>query len=85
MPVAAEGLVRDHLVKLGAILGQMVDDHELLAIEKLGEIVIRQDEHNALRREYQFWQRSLGNVFGVEPNFYDQRFKHSGINAPVIH
>lgn len=81
----AEGLVRDHLTKLAAILCQMVEDHELLAIERLGEISIRMDEHDALRKEYSFWQRSLANVFGIVPNPFDQRFGRGGLNAPVIH
>ena len=81
----AEGLVRDHLTKLAGILNQMVDDHELLAIERLGEITIRQTEHDALRREYGFWQRSLGNVFGIQPNPFDQRFSGRSLNVAVIH
>jgi len=81
----SEGIVRDILGKLGGILSQMVDDHELLAIERLGEITIRKDEHDALRKEYLFWQRSLGNVFGVRPNPYDQRFLGNSINVSVIH
>ena len=81
----SEGIVRDLLNKLGGILGQMVDDHELLAIERLGEITIRKDEHDALRKEYLFWQKSLANIFGVRPNFYDQRFQGAGINVTVIH
>ena len=81
----SEGIVRTLIARLDNILAQMVDDHELLAIERLGEITIRKDEHNALRKEYQFWQHSLGNVFGVRPNPYDQRFLGGGINVPVIH
>lgn len=53
---------------------QMLGDQELLAVTKIGEIEIRPDEFKQLVRQYQYWQGGLGNLFGVAPYPYDQRF-----------
>ncbi len=70
----ATGEVRRHLAILDGVLEQMLADQELLAVTKVDEIDIRQDEFAQLVRQYMFWRSSLGNVFGVGPNPFDQRF-----------
>lgn len=77
--------VRRHLAILDQLEAQMVEDHELLAVNTVGEIDIREDEQEALDKRYQRWQRSLGNLLGCYPNPYDKRFAGSSINVPVSH
>jgi hypothetical protein len=86
---AAESECRRLVGILDKIECQMVDDQELLAVEKVDEIGISAKEMPRLRIEYQHWQRALGNLLGVPPNPYDQRFGGysggSGLNASVCH
>jgi len=84
----------DEVRRLVAILDgveqQIIDDQELLAVSKVDEIDIRQDEFKQLVKQYLFWQASLANLMGIPPNPFDQRFAPyangaGGINANVIH
>lgn len=81
----AEGQLRKLIVTLDAIEEQMTGDMELLAVEAIDEIKIRQDEFEQLLRQYKHWQLAMGNILGVPPNPFDQRFMGAGggINAPV--
>lgn len=84
---AAEGQVRRMLTIMDALEEQMLADQELLAVVKVDEIEIRQDEFDQILKQYQHWQRGLGNLLGVPPNPYDQRFLGAGggINVSVDH
>jgi hypothetical protein len=77
------------LDRLDRIEQQIDDDTENLAVDKLGDIELRKDEFNELIVRYQWWQSALGNLFGVMPNPWDQRFTSwtggGGINVPVNH
>jgi predicted Zn-dependent protease len=76
--------VRRHVQILDTIEQQKIDDLELLAVTKVGEIEIRQDEQEALDRQYERWQASLANLLGIYPNPWDKR-NESGFNVPVMH
>lgn len=75
---------RRHIQILDQIEDQMVADHELLAVTKVGEIDIRKDEQEALENRYDRWRQSLANLLGVYPNPFDKR-RGPGINVPVSH
>ena len=77
-------LVRKHLQVLDGIEQQKIDDLELLAVTKVGEIEIRADEQQALEQQYERWQASLANCLGIYPNPWDKR-GGSGLNVPVLH
>lgn len=82
---AAESEVRRHIAILNKIEGQLIDDLELLAVDRVDEIVIRGTEMRELRKEYQFWRDALANMLSIYPNAWDQRFANSGINVGVKH
>ena len=75
--------VRRHIQILDTIEQQKVDDLELLAVNKVGEIDIRPDEQQALDGQYLRWQASLANLLGIYPNPWDKR-NAGGINVPVL-
>jgi hypothetical protein len=79
----AEGEVRRHLAILDATEAQMLDDRELLAVNKVDELGIRPTEMKELRNEYLYWRMSLCNLLGVYPNPFDRRFANMGINVAV--
>lgn len=78
----AEGIVRQQMARLDCIEQQMVCDLELLAVKQIESIQINPDEMARLRREYRHHQRTLGNMLGVVPNPFDQRFPNA-INMSV--
>ena len=80
----AEVEARRHLSILDGLETQMVCDHELLAVEQVGEIKVRKDEQEALDKRYEHWRNALANVMGVIPNPFDKRFQ-GGVNVPVRH
>lgn len=82
---AAENMVRILLDRLDGIEAQMLEDQELLAVKQVDEIEINGEEFDKLTQQYQHWQKSLGNLLGIPPNPYDQRFMGagSGINIGV--
>jgi len=77
--------VRRHLQILDGLQQQMVDDHELLAVHKLGEIEVNEKEQQGLTRRYDWWVDSLCQLFEIARNPYDRRLTGSGagINARV--
>ncbi len=81
---SAEVQAKNIVTKMDLIEEQMTGDLELLAVNKVGEIEINPDEMQKLRKEYRYWQRSLGNLLGVPPNPYDQRYG-STLTVPVQH
>jgi hypothetical protein len=78
--------VRRHIQILDSIEEQMVGDHELLAVEKLGEITVNTKEQYRLTQRYDYWVNSLCNLLGVYRNPFDRRIGGggaTGINAQV--
>jgi hypothetical protein len=77
--------VRRHLQILDSIEEQMVEDHELLAVEALGEITVNTKEQDKLTRRYDYWVDSLCNLLGADRNPFDKRLNSggAGINARV--
>jgi hypothetical protein len=81
---AAAPQVRRHLTILDGLEAQMVDDAELMAVDQIGDIRVNQKEQMQLESKYDYWRRSLANLFGTVPNPYDQRFAGgNGVNVPV--
>ena len=70
----SELLCRELIGTLDSIEGQMKGDLELLSVVKIGEIEVNPQEQGMLKRAYKHWQAALGNLLGVVPNPYDQRF-----------
>ena len=73
---------------LDLIEEQMVQDLELLAVNKVGSIDIRADEQRQLKDQYKHWQGAMCNILGAIANPYDARFgggSGGGINVPVQH
>lgn len=84
----AESRVRKILETLDKVEDQMVDDLDLLAVNQVDEIQVREKEQEQLVYSYMFWRNSLANLFGVVANPYDKRFFGTGamgINVPVLH
>lgn len=87
---AAVPRVRQHLETLDNIESQMVGNHELLQIKKIGEIEVNSTgedrEQRQLRQSYNYWVDSLCNMLGVSRNPFDKRLGHfgtGGINVRV--
>ncbi len=82
----AEEEVRRHLRILERLEEQDIEDSELLAVLKVGEIETNPRELAILfQQQYRKWQRSLANIFGVQPNPFDSRFAGMGVSIPVVH
>lgn len=81
----AEIEVRRIVGILDKIEAQKVEDLELLAINKIGEIDVNDAEQSKLDREYDKWVASLCNLLAIPRNPYDQRKMGStgGINVRV--
>lgn len=83
----ALGETRRHLSILDQLEEQMIEDHELAAVNKLGEIDINQKEQVQLTRRYDYWVNSLANVMGIIRNPFDKRLGSGGsggINLRVV-
>lgn len=79
----AETEARRLVSVLDQIEAQQVNDLELLATTKVGEIEVNDTEQAKLKVQYRHWQQALGNLLGVSPNPYDMRFRNSGLNVGV--
>jgi len=77
--------VRRHLQILDSLEEQMVFDHELLAVESLGEITVNNREQYQLTQRYDYWVNSLCNLLGAYRNPFDKRWGSGGpsVNARV--
>lgn len=90
LPEALPQVTR-HIEILDNLEAQILEDQELLAVTKVDEIDIRQDEFIQLAKQYHYWRSGLGNIFGVPPNPFDQRFMSwggaslGGMNMSVRH
>ncbi len=81
---AAEAIARRVITQLDEIEKQMGCNVENAAVNKLGNIELRADAFPELTKQYDYWRKSLANIFGVPPNQFDQRFGGGGgINVPV--
>lgn len=80
--------LRQLLMNLETIEGQMIGDLELMAVNRLDEIEINQKEQRQLLRSYDYWVAALGNLLGCTRNPFDQRLSapgRGGVNASVQH
>lgn len=81
--------VRRHLQILDGLEDQMVNNHELMQIQKIDTIVVNSTgahrEQKELRKAYDDWVDSLANLFGVIRNPFDKRLRNYGrsINTRV--
>lgn len=75
--------VRRLVAVLDGIEAQMIGDHELAAVNKLGEIEINQQEQAQLTRRYDYWAAALANILGTYRNPFDRRLAVGGINVRV--
>ncbi len=77
--------LRRHMQILDSLEEQMVCDHELMAVKKLGEIEVNDKEQLQLTQRYNYWVDSLCNIMGVVRNPFDKRLDSggTGINARV--
>ncbi len=77
-----------HLGILDAIEQQKLDDHELMAVNQVGEIAINQREQEQLLAQYNYWVESLANLLGSCRNPFDKRLPQNrsggGLNARVM-
>ena len=84
----AEGKARELLVRCETIEQQIFDDAELLVVNEVGSIKIREDEMAALWKQYDMWRNALANIFAVPPHPFDFRFNNpavGGINVKFNH
>ncbi len=83
--VAALPLVRRLLGFLDATENQRFEDQENLAVDRIGSIELREDEQDALAKNYQYWQGRLVNALGIVVNPYSKvpGDGGGGINSPV--
>lgn len=82
---AALPKLRQLLGVLDTIEAQMVDDLELLAVDRIDTIDINPDEQKRLVQRYDYWVNALCNVLGLARNPFDARKynQQGGINAGV--
>ena len=75
-----EARVREILGVLDTIEGRMSSGAiRRLAATKVGEIGIREDEEDALEKEYRRWGFRLGEALGCSPNLMSKRYSGGGI------
>lgn len=80
----AESQVREAIARCDAVLAQILENQDLLAVSAVDEITIRENEFEQLLKRYEFWRNDLMNFLGVYVNPWDKRFYgRSGINVPV--
>lgn len=77
--------IRNILIVLEQIEAQMIQDHELLAVESLGEIKVNTREQEKLTARYDYWASALANLLGVYRNPFDKRLTSRGPNVGVQH
>ncbi len=82
---AAFPLVREMLNRCEVTEQQLFDNQENLAVNKVCDIELREDEMEQLDKRYDRWRLALANAFGIYPNPFDKRgLGGPGLNAPVI-
>lgn len=78
-------LIRDLLNVLDGLELIMVQDHDLAAVNTVGEITLNQKEQSQLDSRYERWLAKLENIMGVARNPFDKIPQRKGINARVSH
>jgi hypothetical protein len=72
------------LTNLEIIEQQSVDDLELLAVNRVGDIEVSDKEHSRLLKQYDRWVGALCNLLGIQRNVFDKRGQGSSLNARVV-
>lgn len=80
----ALGLIRELINVCDSIEAQMIEDHELLAVTKVGEIEIQPKEQEKLDLRYDRWVGKLANALVVSRNPFDASMG-PGVNVGVRH
>lgn len=84
----AEETAREILAVLESMMADIVDSFDTLAAEKVGDITLNMKQMEMKWGQYDLQRARLGNLFGVVPNPFDQRFGgggRGGINVSVRH
>lgn len=85
----AEPLFRRHLKILDSLEEQILENAPNVAVEFIDTIKIDKKAFRQTVEQYRYWGSSLGNLMGVPPNPFDQRFNQwstgggGGVNAKV--
>lgn len=75
---------RASIGKCDAVLAQIEENQDLLAVSAVDEITVRPDEFERLLDRYDFWRGTLANFLGVYCMPFDKRFYgRSKVNASV--
>jgi hypothetical protein len=89
IPETAVGIIRKTVSILDNIEDRLVDALDRLQAEKLSDVTLRADEHDALEREYVRWAKRLADDLGAPLNAYSERFRHgmaqASLSVPVQH
>jgi len=83
VPEIALPRVRFLIGRCDSLENQMASDEENLAVSKLGDITLREDEQDVLDARYERWRNRLAQTLGVYVNPYD-KVSSRGINVPVM-
>lgn len=83
VPESSLPRLRQILAVLDSIESQMIDDHENLAVTKIGSIELREDEQEELDKRYERWQGKLANLLGVYVNPFS-KVGGTAVNVPVM-
>lgn len=81
---AAIPLLDRILGNLETIEQQGVDDLELLAVMRVGDIDVAPNEHSKLLKQYDHWVGALCNLLGIQRNVFDKRGTSGSLNARVL-
>lgn len=84
----AESQARQLIANCDAVEAQLTENQDLLAVTKVDEIDVRENEFEKLMQRYHYWRNGLANVLGIYPNPFDKRFSAAGgggINVRVQH
>ena len=84
---AAESMARQMIANCDAVEAQLTENQDLLAVKKVDEIDVREDEMEQLLKRYHYWRNGLANILGIYPNPFDKRFSAAGgggINVRVM-
>ena len=75
--------VRQHLEVLNTIRCAMVENLDLLSVNRVGDIEVNRKLMTEYQTQYDWWRQSLGNLLGVIPNPFDKRAFGRSLNAKV--
>lgn len=78
-----EGMLRDLITKCDLIEEKMFAATDRMSATRLGEISLRQDETDALEREYVRWAQRLADVLGVPLYYWSSKFRGGVTNGSI--